>query len=341
MQITLKEAIRLVAPRINAQQKFAEERLVDTIHLAQLLAWNSGKWWGSMDRLIVQVVDRRLVLPSEYSVLLAINYQGLPKMIHPTWYQFSPNAPSANTCWDYRGVFDLQMVPTRYRIQKGEHVLAISKSKIGEDIGTSIVVQGKNSDGSEIYRYNNITECTTPIRTSNSGEEIRVAAYQDNGQYSPAYATQQDFDWDGITAILKPQTIGPIDIYATAPRGMRLLVTMAPGDETSELRAYHVPPACNCGPFAEVLAKKREPQRPYHSDEILLIQDPNALVDLCLSVYYRLDAPDPDKASAYLISGIAHLNGQLQENIQNQMNLPKVWVGASYARNRRRNVNVY
>lgn len=342
MQITLKEAIRLVAPRINAQQRFSEERLIDTIHLAVLLAWNSGKWWGSMDRLVVRAQDRRLVLPNEYSVLLGINYQGVPRMVHNRWYEFSPNGPgSSNTCWDYSGVFDLQMVPTRYQIQKGEHVIAISRSKVGEDLGASIVVQGKNSDGNEIYRYQNITECTTPVRTSNSGEEIRVAAYQENGQYSSAYQTSNDFYWDGITAILKPQTVGPIEIYATAPRGARLLTTMAPGDETSELRAYHIPPSCNCGPCVEVLAKKREPQKPCHSDEILLIQDPNALIDLCMSVYYRIDAPDPQKSAAYLASGLLHLNGQLQEMISGQIQLPKVWVGASYARNRRRNVNAY
>jgi hypothetical protein len=343
MQMPLRECIRLVAPRINAQQEYDIERMIDTIYLALCLAWNSGKWWQSMDRLIVQVVEQRLVLPAKYGVLWAINYNNVPRMIHNIWYTFSPNGPgSSNTCWDYTGIFDLQTVPTQYRIRQGEHVIAISKSKIGEDLGTAIVIQGQNSDGNEIYRYNNITECTTPIRTSNSGEEIRVAAYQENGQYSPAYATQQDFAWDGITAILKPQTIGPIEIYATAPRGARKLVTMAPGDTTSELRAYHIPPSCVCGPYVEVLAKKREPQRPYHMDEILTIPSPNALLDLCMSVYFNYDSSyDPQKAASYLTNGLAHLNGQLQENIGASQQRPQIWVGASYARHKRRQVNSY
>jgi len=287
MQITLREAIRLVAPRINAQQAYDEERLIDTIHLAILLAWNSGKWWGSMDRLIVRVFDRRIVLPSKYGVMLAINYQGVPAMIHPVWYEFSPNGPGTRSCWDHQGIWDLQQVPTLHKIAQGEKVVAVSKSKIGEDVGQPVVIQGINSDGDEIYRYNTIDECGLAIKTSNTGEEIKVAQIQENGQYSSAYTTSNAFASDGITAILKTQTIGPIDIYAQGPRYLRHLVKLDPGQTESDLRAYHVPPGCNCNQFVEILAKKAEPSRPYHMDEILTIKSPNALIDLCMSVYFH------------------------------------------------------
>lgn len=315
---------------------------MDTIHLGLLLAWNSGKWWGSMDRLIVKVVDRRIVLPAQYGVLLAINYNGIPEMIHPVWYEFSPNGPGTKSCWDASGVFDLQMVATEFKVLQGEHVCAVSKSKIGEDLNTSVIIQGLNSDIEEVYRYCTIDDCGVPIRTSNAGEEIKVSALMENGQPSPAFATSNAWSYDGITAILKEPTVGPIDIMAVGPRYARRLVTLSPGQRQSDLRAYHIPPGCNCNQWVEVLVKKAEPERPHLMDEILPIKSPNALIDLCLSVYYSLDSGyDPQRAALYLTSALGHLNGQLQENLQASQGRPSVWVGASHARNKARNRVAY
>lgn len=341
MDITVREALRVVRGRINGCESYDRERLLDTLHLAQIKAWNSGKWYGMMGRMVVRVIDGRIVLPSEYGVMEAINFENVPKQIHPIWYDFSPNGPSTSDCWEHKGIFDLREVPTVWKVQQGEKIIAVSTSKNSEDSDVAVTIQGTNSDGREIYRYYTEDDCGTPIKKSDKGEQIGIAMLQENCQYSPAYQTHNAFACDGITAILKPQTRGPVTIYATAPRGMRELVTLQPGQQASTLRAYRVPQGCKCNPFVEVLAKKAEPLRPSQDHELIQITNLDALIALCLSVYYEYDTFDPDKADRYLAKGLLSLNGQLQENIMSQQQRPVVWVGASYARNRRRNVNAY
>lgn len=342
MKLTLKEGIRLVQSRINACQNYDRERLLDTIHLAQLRLWQSGKWWGSMDRLVVRIIEGRIVLPSEYGVMQAINWQGVPKMIHPIWYEFSPNGPGTANCWEHTGIFDLQNVPTLFRIFHGEQVFARSLSKNGEEPDALVTVQGINSDGNEIYRYYQEDNCGAPEKKSDVGEQIAISTIQENGQYSPAYKTYNAFARDGITEILKPQTRGPVEIYAQGPRYARKLVTLQPNQTQSVLRAYRVPEGCRCGRYVEVLARKAEPERPQHDHEILQVQNPNALISACLSVYYLYDASfDPQKSALYLTQALADLNGQLQENISPAQQRVQVWTPVSYARNKGRNVQAY
>lgn len=341
VSVTVQEAKRLIRGRINACQSFSDERLLDTIHFAQEKAWNSGRWYGMMARLCVRVMEGRIVLPSEYGVMEAINYRGVPRMIHPVWYEFSPNGPGSPECWEHSGIFDLQTVPTVHRIIKGEKVFAVSKSKNQEYPGTVITVQGINSNNSIIYRYFRDDDCTEPVPKSDQGEQIEIGYIGSDGQPVPSYQTYNDFAWDGITNIFKPVTRGPIEIYAMGLRQARWLATMQPGETSSEYRSYRVPEGCQCGQYVEILAKKRKPIRPSQDHEVINIESESALINLALSVYHQFDSLDPEKSAMYLAAGLADLNGNLKENLGSQQLRPVVWTPASYARDNRRQTRAY
>lgn len=341
MKITVTEAIRLIQGRINACASYDRDRLLDTIHLAEEKAWNSGKWYGMMDRLVVRIIEGRIVLPSKYGVLEAINYDGVPKMNHPIWYEFSPNGPGSRDCWEHQGIFDLQSVPTVYKINRGEKVLAISRSKNQEDLGSVVTVQGINTDGHTIYRYYQDTSCGTPIKKSDVGEQITIGYLNEAGRPVSPSVTHNEFAYNGIETILKQPTRGPIEIHAMGPRYTRILVELQPNETQSNLRAYRVPEGCRCGAYVEVLAKKNQPTRPSQDHEIINIESPSALINLALSVYYQFDSLDPEKSAAYLVAGLADLNGNLGENLGTQQMRVNVWTGASNARNKRRNRNAY
>lgn len=341
MKITLKEARRLVQGRIAGCSSYNRSQVDDTIHLALVKAWNSGQWHNMTHRLCTRILNKRIVLPSDYGVLEAINWQGVPRPIQNNWFVFNPSGPGTRRCnWD-RAIYDLQDVPTVWIIERGERVLAVSASPNGEDPDARVTIQGINSDGKYIYRYFQTVSGSEVEKHSDSGEQLKIATIQENGQYDSAYSTYNDFARDGISAILKPETRGPITIYAQGPTYIRELVTLQPGQTQSTLRAYHVPDGCACGEYVDILARKAEPEKPVHDDQILQIENPDALIALCMSVYYDYDTMNPELAEVYFNKGIRALNGQLQEQLGTSIQLPRVWSASASVRNKRRNVNPY
>lgn len=335
MKITRKYAHEIIAPFM--KEACDSSVLDDIIFLAETDAYNSGRWWGMMKRIFVRVIEGRIVLPPEYSALEAINTNGIPRMIHSEWYEFSPNGPGSDfECQYHAGIFDLTEVPTVWVIHEGEQVVAVSKSRNLEPDDAEVIIQGTNSDGQTVYRYYCEDNCATAEKKSDLGEKITLSVFQGNGQYSPAAMTYNKFAYNGISDIHKTVTRGPVEIYAVGPRYVRKLVDLGPSQRSSFLRAYRVPSSCICGPYVECLVKKAEPVKLTQDHEVLQIENPTALVDLALAVYYLRYTIDPEKGNFYFTKGLNSLNGQLSEKSGGIQRHMKMWPGG-YQRNKRYN----
>lgn len=324
MIITRKAAHELVAPYV---QGCDEDHLDRLIFLGQSDLWNSGKWYGMLRKVFLTINDGRVVLPREYNVLQALNLDGFPRPIESEWFEFSPNGPGSDwECNPTGTVYDLMDVPTFLKIKQGEQVSV--KSTHPEDEGAHVVVQGINSDGNIIYRSYSDINCTEREQKTDLGERLKLTCDSFHQTYSY-------FAENGITQIFKPVTKGEVEVFATGPRYARKISVLGPSDTYSALRAYRVPESCRCRPCIEGLVKLREPQRLTQDHEVLLIEDPNALISICMSVFYTYDKLDPVMGATYFAKAINALNGrQVEKNGGIQRRL-RVWQPAN-TRDKRR-----
>ena len=290
--ITVAEARSLLA-RYVCPEEPASQKFLDYLNQVRERVINSGKWKGMTFGVNFDASLGYITLPRDAESLLGLHVNKGIYGIQSKWYEYVVGGG---------GKLPEDMPAIGSTIDMGENFVTMEdpaapsqirfKTTNLNDAGQEVVIYGKDADGNDIYDSN-----------GNLGETLLLAA--------PAGSVTTSATFSKITSVLKPYTVGNIEIYAVALPSDVLLSVYQPGETSPQYRRYRlkvydadtvVTGVCKLKYFP--LVAETEP---------LLPANIGALKMALMALTYE-DANDPASADGYWQRCYGLLNQQLKEN---------------------------
>ena len=332
-EFTVEEAAQIIASPLKYRWPQQKGRLYDLLRLVEQYAWKKGYWLGQTKDYKVQVrSDGTLINPPGYSVLLKVNLNGDPRALRGSYFQFHRNANGSLP--DYCGrnwsddVVDEGLQPVIYQpsmpdVQSGCYTRRVkigAFSTCSESTNQVVTVYGRDMDGDEIYTYRR--KDATEVQLCGSA---KVSTLSEN-QYEITQGfqipiTNQMFIADTlfigeITAIRKPVTNGRVRVVANVKQdnSVETISEMEPHHVSSCYRRWRVPRVCCEYPTVHGLWKINKPGAFAYDNQLMLINDEGALLNLAQGLDLHHFKDSPVEAQAYLLSGITALTDDEEQH---------------------------
>lgn len=290
--LTVADARALLADYVCPNEP-ASQKFLTYINQARERIINSGKWKGMIFDANFDASLGYITLPRDAESLLGLHVNKGIYGIQSKWYEYIVGGG---------GKLPEDMPDIGSAIDLGEDFVTMEdpaapsqilfKTTNSADTGESIVIYGKDVNGNDIYDAN-----------GNLGETLSLAAPSGSVVTSAVFAK--------ITSVLKPYTVGNVEIYAVTLPVDTLLSVYQPGETSPQYRRYRlkvydantvVTGRCKLRYFP--LVAETEP---------LLPANIGALKMALMALTYE-DANDPAASDGYWGRCYGLLNQQLKEN---------------------------
>lgn len=278
-RITLKDA-RPELARLAGVTGFnaLDSRFLARLNRAIEELMNAGDWPGVVDRYRFRNFDGLITLPAEFQRIVGVAIDNVPMEMRSPWFEFVQDGPGQqdSTGWvdlvlDRGDVCTFQPIPddgTEYTLRV---VGEVDERESGER--PAIIVRGYDADGE-------------PVRTDIDGARSDGEAVAINGDTVPKQ-TDSVTAFSEVTAVIKPETRGNVDLYATNGTDTIHIARYSPREKTPSYRQYFVPGiASEAGHTVLVRARRRFiPVR--DDNDFLLISNMGALESMLMALQKR------------------------------------------------------
>lgn len=317
-------AAKLVAKFIGKDYERNRDEIFEILTMAVNKAWKEGKWFGMTREVFVPIrensyKERYIIAPEQYPILLAININGKPGVdIRSKNFIFHHNGngdiKDRNGCKWNTNVFDMGETPvldeSRINVNSPVRIGVRALGAPGEN--EKLFVKGSYGDGSKVFTYKNREYGSACACVKEKDEIETVSGVELSITSNFNYISNIPFT--SITSIEKTLTRTPIEVIAINEDSSAFVAArMEPGQRRTKYRKYIVPDkVCNetCIHGLFKIAPQQDISSPH--DEVI-INDPEILISLAMSIdmiYYKGDV---EKGSAYFLQAISMLDKQKRE----------------------------
>jgi hypothetical protein len=334
--ITVEEAAKLVAPRLDLCYPQDKKKIYSILELVNQHCWKKGIWSGMTKEFFVNTrADGTIVNPAGYDILLKVNLNTRPVTIRSEYFQFTRNGTGSQTecCgrnWSIE-VVDRGFSPVICQPFKPESCHCCTpkcqKIKLGvrsescEEQGLHATIYGCFPDGHPVYSY----KARTP-ETQLEGLCVpcnqKEAACVDKSKYDVIEGIEvpitddmfiiDNVYWGEIRAIKKPPTSGAVEVYAINDHddSVSKIARMEPPHLASCYRIWAVPQICCEWPCVHGLFKVSKPGKVLYDNQLMMINDEEAIISLSIAVHLLYYRKDPEFAARYFNIGITALSDE-------------------------------
>lgn len=288
---------------------------------------NEGDWPGVVDRYLFRSENGHIVLPAFLDRIMGVAINNIPYSLKSPWYEFVEYGPGPQgDCNWVDSVIDRDEVAIQAQfpdVDDGPWTL-YTKCEVDEmvdGVRPTILVNGSAGNG-RVVRTNAGTAWI-------NGEELEL-----NGD-TPDYTFYGTSVFESVTSVIKPETNGYIELWATNGDSAEdiLLATYSPEQTNPSFHAYFLPALKNCwgmgtilngccwcpsgdndgqdnnGPQdITVLLRGRRRYAPILSDnDELIISNIPALISMMMAVWKR-EVSDPVGYGGYKAAAIDIMN---------------------------------
>lgn len=290
--LTVAEARSLLAQYICPEEP-TSQKFLTYLNQARERIINSGKWKGMTFAVNFDPSLGYITLPRDAESLLGLHVNKGIYGIQSKWYEYIVGGG---------GKLPTDMPDIGSAVDMGENFVTMQdpaapaqisfKTISNEDVGLEVVIYGKDANGNDIYDSNGVL-----------GERLQLVA--------PSSLVTTSATFSKITSVLKPFTVGNLEIYAFAVPNGTLLSSYQPWETSPQYRRYRlkvyepntvVTGVCKLKYFP--LVCETEP---------LLPANIGALKMALMALTYE-DANDPAASDGYWQRCYGLLNQQLKEN---------------------------
>jgi len=325
--ITAKYAGEKVAKYISATFPDDKDRVYDTLVLACNRAWQEGKWLGMTKEFHIksQIDDngnRYFIAPPGFKTLLAINVDNKKRDLHSGYFQFHKNGNGSidvrQGCNWFQDVLDCGTQPTMVQLNfKLPFKIAFRSTAAFEREDASISIQGTTVNNSKFVTYSKViaaaNSCGCKATAISSDSEV-IATLGCNFPITTNFTYIDNVEFKDIASIRKTFTNGDVEIIAIPESGCGFKIAdLAPWETFSEYRRYLVPDKCGCKQVIHGLFKCDPQADICFDDQLLIIDNVEALISLVKGMYALYDTDESDKASVYISNGIGILEKNKRE----------------------------
>lgn len=290
--ITVAEARALLA-RYVCPEEPASQKFLDYLNQARERIINSGKWKGMTFGVNFDASLGYITLPRDAEALLGLHVNKAIYGIQSKWFEYIVGGG---------GKLPEEMPAIGSTIDMGDNFVTMEdpaapaqivfKTTVNDDAGQEVVIYGKDADGNDIYDSN-----------GNLGETLLLAP--------PSGSVMTSATFSKITSVLKPYTVGNIEIYAFALPTNTLLSVYQPGETSPQYRRYRLKLYDDDIVVTGVCKLKYFPL--VCETEPLVPANIGALKMALMALTYE-DANDPAASDGYWQRCYSLLNQQLKEN---------------------------
>lgn len=273
-------------------------------------------WHFTRRRMRFYVENNTITLPREAERVLNIDIDRTPRRVFGRSYEFLENGPGELCVGDGYGN-DLMDLGGHWPIffdiphDASRHIIAMSTSQ--KDFGKTILVQGRNSLAEEIYTG------ATP------GEEIEIGLWTGGVEGSitedEANRVLSDNAFKEISYIKKPVTEGYVCLYTyvdydadSDEHPMYFLGKYGPDETIPAYRRYRITAyADGACPSCVLCDIKMRYVPAKHSDDILLIQNLDAIKLMCMAIREENEG-NVDLSAAFELKAVRLLEEQQKDH---------------------------
>jgi hypothetical protein len=313
---------KAVARFINRDWPNDAQEVYEIIQLAANKAWKEGKWWGMTAELTVPIFQdcqgrNYIMAPPSHPILLAMNADGRPVDIRDKYFEFHRNGMGDVTnrpgCTWIRDVFDIGSTPyfDKNNINFEGGVLLGARSLGPSREGEKVFIDGAYTNGDKVYSYSQKDYGFT------QGCNLKSLEVTTNGIHlniSQNFNYISDVRFSDIKSITKTTTASPVEIIAVdCDNRAWPIARLEPNDVFSSYRKYLVPDClCNRSSIHGIfkIAKQGEIRNP---TDPIIINDIEALINLCKSIDMMYYKENLDAGSAYFVNAINSLEKEKRE----------------------------
>lgn len=274
------------------------------------LSWliTSGKWRGTMQRVVFEVQDDSYItLPRSLQTILAGVIQGtddnfrcnLPLPIQNEWFQWIPGGPGFNPNPPYctQGLNSLGEGFVFFKELPSSGQIKVVTTTT--ETANSINIRGYNSSGDKVFTGTGASRI--------EGENITIPTVSGN---SVTTSTTWN-EGNSVYGVVKPSTNGVLLVYHTSGGTDTLIARYEPGEQVPNYRRYLVPSLwINEG---QIVAWCKVAFVPAVVDNDQLIPgNLNALEMALMAVRFRRTS-EMDRAIEYFQLAIQELNDEVED----------------------------